>query len=85
MNMTKCRRCAECEDFSHHWMDNSNFGNDPTNPDGEENYNTEATHVCKHCPACGNECELCQGGGCANCDGEVVLPALQSIARDVLS
>ena len=44
-------------------MDNSNFGNDPANPDGEQDYNVEATHACKHCDALGMECPTCEGTG----------------------
>lgn len=78
----KCRRCTSCEGSEHHWLDNPNFGNDPSNPDGEEDYNVDATHVCKHCPALGMECETCDGSGagpecelalCSECRGEGVV------------
>ncbi len=54
-----CQRCSECEGHSHHWLNNPDLGNDPADSDER----TDVTHVCKHCPAVGNECELCGGTG----------------------
>lgn len=69
----KCRRCSDCEGASHHWLPNGNFGNDPSNPHDEEDYNVQATHLCKHCPVFGMECEACQGEGCDSCEHEGVV------------
>ena len=69
-----CRRCTECEGYSHHWVPNMAFGDD-----GEEN--NQAAYECKHCNAFGDECRECYGDGCdqaedghdsvcGGCDGE---------------
>lgn len=77
-----CRRCSECEGMSHHWMENTSFGDDD-----EIKENNSTTHLCKHCDAMGDECEECFGDGydplapedeedpapCQNCNGEGVL------------
>lgn len=72
-----CRRCTECEGYSHHWIPNMAFGDD-----GEEN--NQAAYECKHCNALGDECRECYGDGCnqwdddhdsvcGGCDGEGVI------------
>lgn len=58
-----CRRCDDCVDMSHHWVENTAFGDDE-----ERIENNSTTHLCKHCDAMGNECDEC--GGCGG-DGEV--------------
>lgn len=73
-----CRRCSECEGMSHHWIENTSFGDDE---EIEENNST--THLCKHCDAMGDECDLCYGEGldpdsmddvvCPECNGEGVI------------
>lgn len=85
-DQTQCRRCSVCEGASHHWLDNPDFGNDQNPPSDAEPYNSEATHVCKHCDALGMECEACDGSGvdagmelsgedetCSECKGEGVI------------
>lgn len=72
--VTKCRRCAECRDNSHHWIPNINFGVKEDSPQW----------ICKHCPSKGEECPACYGFGnsemdgsgdqCAVCDAEGVIP-----------
>lgn len=49
-----CRRCSECEHYSHHWM---------YAPSSDEDNN--ADHECKHCNALGDTCGECMGDGCA--------------------
>jgi len=74
----KCRRCSECPNSNHHWLPNSDFGNDE-DPEAEH---TMRDYVCKHCPMVGNECPACFGSGetddedgpCPDCDGEGVIP-----------
>lgn len=47
-----CRRCSDCPDADHHWIDNSEcYG--PEDPQ----------FCCKHCDALGDECETCDGEG----------------------
>lgn len=72
-----CRRCSECENYSHHWIP------EPPTEGG-------ADFGCKHCNAVGDECQECYGDGidpndhllpqisgdpnrCPNCDGEGVV------------
>lgn len=72
--MSKCRRCSECPDSKHHWLDNPHFGDavetldDDTSPSALMH-----THVCKHCDVLGDECVDCDGDGCCSCDGEGVV------------
>jgi hypothetical protein len=40
-------------------MHNPDFGNDPA----EADHPVWATHICKHCPALGRECDECGGDG----------------------
>jgi DnaJ-class molecular chaperone len=75
-----CRRCSECANSDHHWLENGDFGNDPDDsgdPTGNE-------YICKHCPAVGDECPDCYGEGeveddysvgqtCARCGGEGII------------
>ena len=57
--MSECRRCSECADSSHHWIDTwTDAGND---------------YACKHCPAEGRMCDRCLGDGCDHCGGEGVI------------
>lgn len=68
MTTTQCRRCSVCVGQSHHWLDNPDCMRYDSetglalNDDGEV-VNVFATHVCKHCPALGDECPACQGAG----------------------
>ena len=75
MSVTKkCRRCTECKESEHHWIPDSRFGDGSTR--GEHEW------VCKHCPARGDECDVCEGYGvtdlhninawCIACKGEGV-------------
>lgn len=57
MTNSECRRCSECPDSEHHWLDNGDFGNG----DAQGAY-IGAQYVCKHCPALGVECLECHGG-----------------------
>ena len=41
-----CRKCEECKDLDHHWIENSDFGDE-----GEEN--NACDMICKHCEALG--------------------------------
>ena len=67
----KCRRCSECPNSEHHWMENTSFG-DPLDGIGE--------YICKHCSIQGTECVKCGGQGttdepdelCGDCGGELV-------------
>ena len=52
-----CRRCSDCDGYSHHWLYNGAFGD-------EREENNEAAYVCKHCNALGDECGECRGDGC---------------------
>jgi hypothetical protein len=54
-----CRRCSECADRDHHWLDNGDFGSDPE--DAEDP--TGNLYVCKHCDAVGDDCAACEGSG----------------------
>lgn len=75
----ECRRCGDCRGMTHHWMENPDFGNDPS--DAEHPVNV--THLCKHCDATGSECERCEGQGmvtrgdereaCPDCGSEGVI------------
>ena len=58
---TRCRRCSECPDNSHHWMPDPH----PTK---------RGDHCCKHCPQRGDTCDDCDGEGCESCRWEGVLP-----------
>jgi hypothetical protein len=61
-----CRRCSECEWSVHHWMENGDFGADDEDPDYLEDEHRSPTgnmYICKHCPAVGDDCELCDGSG----------------------
>lgn len=49
-----CRRCSECEHYSHHWMWSPQGSEDDMMPD----------YCCKHCNAIGDECGECHGDGC---------------------
>jgi len=77
---TKCRRCSECRNNSHHWMDNPDCYSE-----------ADPSHVCKHCEETGNECEYCCGDGCGdaeqscvNCNGEGVVSAgEETVIREV--
>lgn len=81
MIMPQCPRCAECKGSSHHWLENSDFGDDPAE---DHDHPTNVSHVCKHCPATGLECESCDSTGeyvidgeygveCPDCNGEGVI------------
>jgi hypothetical protein len=66
----KCRRCSECVGADHHWLDD---------------FEVEGIdYACKHCPAVGIACLVCDGSGldpedetdctlCEACDGEGVV------------
>lgn len=84
--MTQCRRCEECKDYSHHWMDNGKYGDEEYWDDND----SSTTHVCKHCGALGDECETCFGVGvnpdseddddgsmCLECNGEGVIYVME--------
>ena len=73
---TTCRRCSECRNNSHHWIDNTD---DP----GDDISERVPTHICKHCDQQGYECPACGGDGidtetltglCGFCCGEGVIP-----------
>lgn len=80
---TKCRRCTECRNSSHHWIDNPEFGV------CEEGEHPGHQFCCKHCPMLGDECPVCYGDGqgepkddgpypqyhdCLECSGDGVIP-----------
>jgi len=77
--VSKCRRCSECRERSHHWMPNPDFGNDPDEAEGP----VDVDYICKHCDATASECRHCFGDGyepgiddaqpCSVCDGEGVI------------
>ena len=48
--MTQCRRCAECQNSFHHWIEDPLF-------DGEK---VVAEYSCKHCDALGMDCTACE-------------------------
>ena len=69
--MKTCRRCSECADSEHHWI---------------EDYDdvTDTEYGCKHCQIRGVECGQCWGEGikpgtddenCAKCSGHGVVVA----------
>lgn len=70
----ECRRCSECPDGPHHWID-----------DGY----TLTGWTCKHCEAIGVQCYHCAGEGmvpenygpgeltCPSCHGEGVVEVIQ--------
>lgn len=71
-----CRKCIECANASHHWLPNSDLGNEDFS-----GCQSRSDYVCKHCGAFGNECAVCQSTGadedgddCVECDGEGVIP-----------
>lgn len=57
-----CRRCSECPNSRHHWMDCC-----------EEIETAEGTvifdRICKHCELLGTDCEACGGDGCMDTGG----------------
>jgi len=77
---TKCRRCAECQAYSHHWLFAGIAGFFDSQPG-------KSDHACKHCDAVGVTCSKCAGfgtgygnvsadcppGNCPACNGEGVL------------
>ena len=82
-----CRRCAECANSEHHWMDNGDFGNDPD----DSEYPTGNEYICKHCDAVGDECPECDGTGegedavspmCPKCNGEGVVATMPKVFED---
>lgn len=70
-----CPRCAECQHYAHHWIDNPRYGDDEAQVDTQE-----AEWVCKHCGELGFTCVACGGSGsgmpecqfCVCCGGEGV-------------
>ena len=69
-----CRRCSECANSTHHWIDNSDFGQDVSEVeladlapelrnDAYLKLLTESEWVCKHCPALAQTCLTCDGNG----------------------
>ena len=71
IELDNCRKCTECENTSHHWMEN-------TLPwyEGDE---YDSAFICKHCTAVGMRCPCCDGDGvdrelgpddCRECKGE---------------
>ena len=50
--VTTCRRCSECPNSVHHWLDYV----------GDMDVDSP-THSCKHCDAVGHECPACDGEG----------------------
>jgi hypothetical protein len=73
----ECRRCSDCQSYSHHWLDNPDFGNDPADAE----YPTGNQYICKHCDAVGDECKICDGSGecagldCRTCKSEGIMVA----------
>lgn len=65
----KCRRCDGCQNRTHHWIPNSDFGNDSA----EADHNPNVEYLCKHCEQEGYECPQCDGYGCDRCNHEGVL------------
>lgn len=65
----QCRRCSECRDSEHHWMENPGFADDEELP-----ARRLATHCCKHCDALAMECQSCDGEGYADFDEEELCP-----------
>jgi hypothetical protein len=71
----KCRRCVDCEDREHHWIEA--YGEDIEH----------AEYACKHCEALGVACSHCFGEGdepdsddeeeCSVCNGEGVVPLVR--------
>lgn len=62
-----CRRCSECRNSDHHWLDNMDW-----ETESDPNYR------CKHCPAVGVDCSQCDEGlsngkRCGVCQGAGVL------------
>lgn len=90
MSETKCKRCSDCANSEHHWIDNDFFGDfDDPEPDSDPRY----SHVCKHCDAVGSECPDCDGAGgdlydtdfeweCERCKGEGVVLGLAALDDD---
>ncbi len=53
-------KCTVCKDASHHWI-----------PDPRPAVKND--YICKHCPALGDECVVCETTGCAVCNSEGVI------------
>jgi hypothetical protein len=57
-----CRRCADCPNSQHHWMEELTYA-PGDNEDDPEDGDPIAAYTCKHCSVLGNECESCDGVG----------------------
>lgn len=69
-----CRRCSECRNSTHHWIDNSDFGLDlgeveladlapELRNDAYLKLLVASDWVCKYCPAIAQTCITCDGNG----------------------
>lgn len=75
-----CRRCSECVGAVHHWLENDDFGF-PSDAYSDRPEATGNEYVCKHCPAVGDACEVCNGTGghsdpdnkCPCCKGDGIV------------
>lgn len=87
-----CKRCGDCANNTHHWLDNGDFGNDPNESEGP----TGNSHICKHCDVVGHECPDCDGRGeiedeyavgqiCPTCDSEGVIVAPRRTYEEFLA
>lgn len=61
----QCRRCSECPDSDHHWIDGGPADDcphgAPSSLDCKECLANMPDFVCKHCPATAVGCEMCDG------------------------
>lgn len=84
-----CRHCAECRDQSHHWIENTDFGQSleeleladlapELRNDAYIKLLVESEWICKHCPALAQTCLTCDGNG----DLEHELDDLEDIEDD---
>jgi hypothetical protein len=67
-----CRRCSECQEAEHHWIENPDFGYGEEIDGFAPPEHPDYSHACKHCEALGGQCPECDG------DGTVGVPRFES-------
>lgn len=59
----ECRRCVDCADSSHHWMENDDWDEFEDREPTDEEMENHPSFACKHCDAVGEYCPRCDGSG----------------------